>query len=240
MAPGVKRRMDKVDALTLRERVIGFVLVLAGVFLLWESVAFAPTEARRVERAREMTGLREQVADIDEQVQLLAAQRLQDPDAGNRKRLAALRGEVSGMRGALARLLGNLVPPREMARVLEAVLTRETGLRLVKLEGLGAELIAGRVEEVPASAETPDANAQGVLQAGLPDLIGQPVTLYRHGLRVEFEGGYLDTLAYLKAVEALPWRFLWQEVRIEVQEHPRSTVSITVYSMSLQDDWIGV
>ena len=76
-----------------------------------------------------------------------------------------------------------------------------------------------------ADVETPPASAPG---------------LYRHGLRVEFFGGYLETIAYLRALESLQSRFLWEALAFDVEQYPRSRVAITVYSLSLDDAWIGI
>ncbi|MCI0590119.1 MAG: MSHA biogenesis protein MshJ, partial [Gammaproteobacteria bacterium] len=65
-------------------------------------------------------------------------------------------------------------------------------------------------------------------------------TAYMHGLRMEFEGGYLDTLDYLRKLEALPWAFFWDSVDFKVEKYPKALGSITVYTLSLDANWIGV
>jgi MSHA biogenesis protein MshJ len=64
--------------------------------------------------------------------------------------------------------------------------------------------------------------------------------VFRHGPRIRFQGDYLQTLSYLQALEALSWRFVWDSVSLSVTEHPESEVTITVYSMSLGEPWMGV
>ena len=65
-------------------------------------------------------------------------------------------------------------------------------------------------------------------------------TAYRHGFRIRFVGSYLKTIDYLHALEALPWRFFWDAVEIDVKDHPEAEGSIVVYTLSLDRSWIDV
>src|SRR5690606_41799359 len=71
-----------------------------------------------------------------------------------------------------------LVSPTRMQKLLEDLLRRQSGLRLVDLQSFSAPL------SVP---DAQDAQA--------------PAVLYRHGLRLTLEGGYFDLLAYLRTVQ---------------------------------------
>jgi len=64
--------------------------------------------------------------------------------------------------------------------------------------------------------------------------------LFRHGLRLELEGSYLDFLDYLDAVERLPWQLYWGTLSLNTQEYPRNEISIEIFTLSLDEDWIGV
>ena len=64
--------------------------------------------------------------------------------------------------------------------------------------------------------------------------------LYRHTLRIEFEGDYLATLRYLQAIEGLSRRLFWVGFEFEVRRYPKARVVLTVETLSLQKGWIGV
>jgi len=228
----LKALAARIDALSLRERALVFAALLGAFGWAWNELLFAPLDARRVELAGRVPELREEIARLHAQATELAELRSRDPDAANRRRLAALRAEAAKVDSELARLTDRLVPPEQMTRVIEAVLTRQRGLRLVRLEGLGAEPIGA----LPAAGR----KAADARPGGGGPAAGGAALLYRHGLRVVFEGGYLDTLAYLEALEGLPWRFLWEEMSLEVEEYPLARVAVTVRSLSLDEAWIGV
>ena len=65
-------------------------------------------------------------------------------------------------------------------------------------------------------------------------------TLYRHGFVLELEGRYLDCLAYLTEVERLPWQIYWHSLRLDSQNPPSNRIVIELYTLSLEEDWIGV
>ncbi|HKK06899.1 MAG TPA: type II secretion system protein GspM [Gammaproteobacteria bacterium] len=64
--------------------------------------------------------------------------------------------------------------------------------------------------------------------------------VYRHGLVMEFRGSYLDTLTYLRELDRLPWQFYWDSIELDVKHYPEAQVTITVHTLSLDKDWIGV
>ncbi len=234
----IGRALEAIDALTPRERATGFVVTLALVVYGWHALLYAPLDARRAALETRTETLRGELASRQTQTDALAPARNADPDASARARLATLRGEADAIRAALGGVLDHLVPPREMAKVLEAVLTRETGLRLVSLKSLGADAVA--TTEPEASDEAGEAEVEREERPAPALGEDAPITLYRHGLEVRFTGGYLEALAYLRALEALSWRFMWDSVALEVTEHPETEVTITVFSMSLDEQWMGV
>ncbi|OGI42866.1 MAG: hypothetical protein A2150_02140 [Candidatus Muproteobacteria bacterium RBG_16_64_11] len=63
---------------------------------------------------------------------------------------------------------------------------------------------------------------------------------YRHGMRIELKGGYLDMLAYLREVENLPWKMFWGQVTLQVEQYPVSRLVLHVYTLSTQESWIGI
>jgi len=107
-----------------------------------------------------------------------------------------------------------LIDPAEMSRVLQGVLKQQSKLRLIRVRNLSPEPLLASAEALTT-------------------------TFYRHGLEIEFEGSYLDCLEYLQGIEALPWRFYWQFLEIEVLEYPRNRIRIEVSTLSPDEEWIG-
>jgi len=109
----------------------------------------------------------------------------------------------------------SLVPPQLMAIALSDILNRNNQLSLIKLDTL------------PATALTESKQSQ-------------PNTIYKHGLSITFSGSYLDTLNYLKALESLPWHFIWESIDYQVIDYPTAETTIRVYTLSFKESWLGV
>lgn len=252
-ARGWRVMAARLDARSLRERALAFLIVLALVYAGWTWMLLGPLDAQRASLLARMPGLNADISQLNALAVSIASERRADPDAGRRAELAGLRREGARLESLLVDLTERLVPPRRMAAMLESVLTRETDLRLLRLSGLGVERVV--VPSAVVNLEAGNTTA-GVARAGIRATARAPAAeavametaatalsapgLYRHGLRVEFGGGYLQTFAYLRALESLHSRFLWEALEFDVEQYPRARVSITVYSLSLDDAWIGI
>ena len=69
---------------------------------------------------------------------------------------------------------------------------------------------------------------------------GEQAGIYRHVLEIEFEGSYLDILAYVQSLERLDWKLLWDEIEIASGEYPRASVKIAVSTLSTRREWVGI
>jgi MSHA biogenesis protein MshJ len=205
----------RIDALSLRERALVFLSVLAVLVLGWQALLMDPLEARQAQLMADLDSIQKNVQDIDGQMQALIEQRVTDPDAADRRRLAELEAAIRASDERLGGAVHGLVAPQEMARVLENVLTRQTSLRLVSLESLPADAL------LTADAST---------GAGV----------YRHGMQLVLEGSFQGTVDYLRALEHLGRALYWDEVGLEMLDYPRARVTIRVHTLGLTEAWIGV
>ncbi|PSQ90964.1 MAG: hypothetical protein BRD57_05570 [Proteobacteria bacterium SW_6_67_9] len=64
--------------------------------------------------------------------------------------------------------------------------------------------------------------------------------VYRHGIEVTLEGDYFAVLAYLRRLEGQPWAFQWQSLAIERIDYPTARATLSLATLSLAEDWIGV
>ncbi len=221
--------LSRVDDLELRQRGLLFFGIVVMVYLVWAHLFMDPLDARRKTLSSQVSQVRAEIDNLNAQIGKLARSRVDDPNAPARERLVGLRAEAADLNERLEELTESLIPPKEMARVLESLLNRDTRLRLVRLEGLGfAPLV-----ELTDSGDGDDASTVNASESALPGL-------YKHGLRMVFEGTYLDALELLRAVEELPWNFIWSRIALDVDEYPVSRVTVELYSLSFDEAWLEV
>lgn len=219
----LKQLAERIDALSVRERGLVFVSVLAVLYLVAYNVVFAPLRAEQARLERDLKSKYQQVQAVDKQLNALLTATDPAADTVNRNKLAALRQQLAELDANMDRMTAGVVTPKEMAKLVEEMLTRNRNLALVKLEALPATSIDGQARPAADSA------------AATTD-----VAVYRHGMRIEFKGRYFDIVEYLKTLEKLPWKVFWGEVTLEADEYPVSKVTLVIYTLSRYPGWIGV
>ena len=151
-----------------------------------------------------------------------------DPDAANRATLARIRAEIGQLDGRLKGFEQTLVPPDKVAALLEEMLRRNRNLKLIALRTLPVSGVIERKESPKASGE-PAAEAP----AGAANL-------YRHGVEITIQGSYADLLDYVAQAERHSGQLFWSSLNVVVREYPRTTLTLTVYTMSLDKAWLVV
>lgn len=209
--------LDRIDGLSLRERVLVLLASLALIAVLWDSVLMRPVDRSRKRLEPEVGALRAEVERLDHAITELATQRSVDPNAELMAQVKHERAAITDLDRQLGGLTSALIAPEQMVQVLDRVLDRSKPLDLVALRSLPAEPLASLV---PGEA--------------------LPSRIFRHGVEIELEGTYLDLLAYLRALDQLQWRFYWQTLELDVTAHPRLRVKLTAYTLGQEEAWIGV
>ena len=201
--------MARIDALSLRERAMLLAAVLAVLMLLGNALLLKPVrvESERVQEA--LADWQTKLEVLELQARQLADGAGEDPAAQRQARLAELQGQLAALDRDVQSRLGVMLEPHRAAGVLEAVLARQGGLHLVSME----------------AARTPVGTLPG-MQEPLPG-----TGLERHDLVLQVEGGFLNQLAYLRALEALPSKLFWERVEMEVPRHPTVLLTLQVYTL---------
>jgi MSHA biogenesis protein MshJ len=204
---------EKLDAFSVRERLLVLLTALVLMAALWHVLLMQPLQQRATQTRTELIELENRIAaanhNLEEQILQLAG-------GGNeqRTRIASLRRRIDEINATLGNHAAELIDPAEMAQVLEGVLKEQSRLTLVRIRNMTPDSLS--------ADETPDA-----------------VTFYRHGLEIEVEGSYAACIEYLNAIEALPWRLYWQVLELDVIDYPRNRIRIEVSTLSLDEEWIG-
>lgn len=198
------------DALTLRERVLVTAGVVAVVFLLWDTAMMKPLAEHRLRLSAELSDLQSGIADA-------ANATTTDPLQLAIRDRHALREEIAATDAKLDSAAAGLIPPQRMIGVVRDVLNRQKGLKLVSLHN-------GLVEPLAPPTENT------VEETGP----------YVHPVELIVEGSYFDVLTYLRALEALPWRFYWKTFDLSTTQYPTNRVRIELSTLSMERAWLGV
>ena len=229
----LQRRFDQ---RAQRERLLLIAAVAALALMLADSLWLGPAQktfrAARSQQVLAQTALQGLRAELDR----LADQGSRQAQA-RQSELTGWRQRVREGEAALRQHEDSLVGPDRMIGLLEHLLARHGEVRVRAMRSLGrSDLLApaGNADSGAAAIPASPASAAG---AAAND--SRP-SRYRHGVELVLEGGYADLLSYLRAVEALPQRVLWGSVSLKVEQHPKSVLTLRVYTISRERHWLEI
>ena len=47
-------------------------------------------------------------------------------------------------------------------------------------------------------------------------------------------------LDYLDRLEGLPWQMFWSQAQMDAKDYPAVRITVTVFTLSLDEDWLVV
>lgn len=209
---------QRFHALSLRERLLVVAGVLAILVALWLLlVQDRVAQQRETLRTEQAAVLRDQQAQRLQLDTLLQRQSADAPGSLQRQRDNLLvRRDALDER--LAALSQGLVSADQLPSLLEDVLRTTGQLELLQMRTLPVEMLSLR----------------GV------DGHGERTGVYQHSVALTLHGSYFDVLAFLQALEDLPWRFYWEQLSYTVEAYPGAEVKVRVYTLSAEEGLLGV
>jgi len=235
-----QRMVLRIDALSLRERAIIFAMAALVLMTLVNAVMLDPQFAKQKQLSERIKQEQEKIAGIQAEIQQKVRSQAIDPDAAERMRLQGLKQQSAQMQGAMQDVQKGLVPPDKMSELLESILKQNGKLRLVSLKTLP---VTGLNEPVSAESKTAGEKTAAATASPAKDKQNSQPTagfVYRHGVEIMVQGGYLDMMNYMAALEAMPWQLFWGRAKLSVDEYPKATLTLTLFTLSLDKAWLNI
>lgn len=208
---------EQIDARPPRERVLILVTAAFVLFMLWDFVAREPL-AQRIDHADQQIHSVEQQAEAMQQTAAALRSELATlEDDGPERELERARERLAEIDERLTERTLLVISPTEMVTVLRDMLADDRRLTLRTLRNHEVEAVI----------------TQGADDEGVP-------RVYRHRVDVVLTGEYFALLDYMKRLEGLDWQFQWDDLRIETERYPNARATLTISTLSLAEDWIGV
>jgi MSHA biogenesis protein MshJ len=211
--------IERIDALTLRERVIVFGAGVALLYVFWHTVLIDPVTARAKIAEQRLAETRRQMAVID-QIGIAATQ---DPAVAAARSVQALTQRLAALDAELNSAAQGYVAPERMTEMLRELLAEQHGLTLVSLANMPVESLS-----MPAGTKA---------GAAVPIDNRGP---FLHPVEMVVQGDYASVVAYLRALETMPWRISWQQVELTAGDYPQNRVRIVIGALSLSRYWMTV
>lgn len=210
-------------ALAQREKLLITVAVLAGIMMIGYSLWIEPPMMHAQALSRQNAAKQTELVQLSAQVASMQASQ-RDPDAPNKAALAEIETRMQQLAEELRRFDESLISPQQMPTLLRALLARHKGLTLVGMRTLP-----------PTPLIPPPSPVKG--QEGKEAVPPPADNIYQHGIELKVIGSYGDLVAWLTELEASPYRLIWSEMKLSAI-WPRSELTLTVYTLSLDEKWL--
>lgn len=206
---------ERINGLSLRERGLFALAVLAVILLLWDALLMNPVRERQQRVQAELEQVRERVSGLTTSIQALAVERAQRPDEALVQRRLALLSEIEFLEQRLRQAHGEVGDPRQSVSLLTGLLAERAGLNLVKLENLPAQALAG-IDDQPVPG------------------------LFVHRVRLVLDANHEGIRDYLALLAELPTGVFLESMHLTVPDWPRNRVELILFSLSFDENWLGV
>jgi MSHA biogenesis protein MshJ len=222
----------RLDALNLRERVMVFSGAALVVIFLMNIVLLDPAFNQQKKLSQSVKQDQDEISRIQNEIQGKVRLQGEDPDKVNQEKLKKIQQEKAELVNSLMGMEKKLVPPEKMTALLEDILKRNGRLRLISLKNLqqvNLSTVDSKKQEGAAAKTTAKADA-------IPAESG---AIYQHAVEIVVHGNYMDVMNYLTALEAIRWQLYWSKAKFQVDTYPTGTLTLTVYTLSLDKTWLN-
>lgn len=234
-----QRQIDSVtqniEARPQSEKAIILATLAAALLLTYISLLFDPVRADVSAAKRSIAGAKQQIQAQQSAYASMLVSSQQDPDKFANDRLAVILQEQTQLDQDIADLAGDFVSPSEMTRILTSVLEQQTGLKLMHFRNEAATpLRVGIASAATTLRETGRVNFDELAEDELESQV------YEHGLVIEFQGGYFDTVKYLRFLEEITGSFFWDGIDFKQTEWPNAAITLEIHTLSMDEGFLGV
>lgn len=235
-----QRLETKIDRLSLRERVIIFAAVALGLVSLINGLMIDPQFATQKKLATSIKQDQDAIAKLQIEIQQKIKGSSNDADAPAKARLKQLTEQIVALQASMRDMQKGLVSPDRMPSLLEGILNQNGKLKLVSLKTLPVSDLNEPVADKPAPASavvSPATSGSALPKPEAKLVIG---AVYKHGVEITVRGKYLDMLDYLAKLESMPWQLFWGKAQFSADEYPENTLTLTLYTLSLDKAWLNL
>lgn len=221
-----EKACNTIDEMSLRERTMVFIAAAFVVISLINVALLDPLLARQKLLSSQVEQRQEKMKELQAQMQAMLQAKKDDEHSPLRGRLVALKQQLKEQDSYLQSRTDRLVEPDKMAGLLRKVLDKNGSLQLVELKTLPVSLL---IEPPKGATATP-----------LDSQSGSQKQIFKHGVQITVRGSYPDLIRYITALEKMPEQMFWGETSLSVEKYPDSLFTLTLYTLSLDKNWLAV
>lgn len=211
----------KYNAHSLRERVMIALAVFALVYFVWYNVLYSYLLASDEEVTKNLQNIKTQISQLEGQIDSLSEVVGRNPTAALIAQSKMLQEENGILNQKIREYVKTMVPPTQMDEMLNNIIQKATGLTVLSIENI----------EVKPLFESKNIDLNGKTAV---------FQVFKHGIKVELQGSFFDTVRFLKALEKQKLNVIWSSLDYAVIKYPKAKITLELNTLSLEEGWIGV
>ena len=161
----------------------------------------------------------------NQMIELLSSTLKEDVNQEVKGKIEQTKKRLSVTDEELLSLTSELIDPVQMRYALIDLLKMQQGVSLVSLQVLPAVPLVTSVANSKQNEESPKTENIG---------------LFKHQIVIKLSGNYFQLRDYLSQLEAMKWKFFWQDFNYQLKQYPTSELEVRLYSLSTKREFIGV
>ncbi len=212
----MKEWLSQFDNLSIRIRLLITFATALIVFMLFDLFWFSENQSKETQLQTAINLTDKQLEQFIQTQNEINAGIYSARNNPKNKQLRHIQQQISGIKKELEDKALHMVKPEAMVELLKQIISRSKKLKLISLKKTPPENLF----------EEKDKN-------------NQSVQMYRHAFVLSFEGGYQETLKFIKQLESMEQKVKFDQLIYSVDHYPKSRVSLVVSTYSLSRKWIG-
>lgn len=162
-----------------------------------------------------------------------------DPSLSDKKQLEVLTVKLNELEHAIDFTTKRFVSPTQMSQFINDVVKKSNTLSLVSMKTtIPTSIIIKTEKKVKVDvASPPKRSNRNKPVAEKIETIAED-KIFKHNVKFTFYGKYADIANFIQKVEEMEWGVYWQSLELHSEKFPYSTVSIELYTLSLEKNWL--
>ena len=207
----------KINALSIRERLMVLVTIIVLLCYVWWSFFASPRQLKTSELTKQNKSLVIEIQTLDATIESIRKRINEGVHKARELRLTQLKQDLIKVKAVLKQKTFELIEPDEMFELMQQLIFSESKL---KLTGMKRKLVKPVFSHDETDEDQPE--------------------IYRHVMQVKLEGRYKDILSYTKKLEELEWKLIWDRISLNATDYPVVRAEIEISTLSNNKYWVGL
>lgn len=222
MKISIQQIQDQFGALSMRERLMGVVAVLAGLVYLGDAYLIDPERQKTKALQEQMAVETQQQQNLQDALRKIRSSRTPESLGIERSRRDELKAEVDYGHS----LFEMAQSDRHVGGLAKMVIAKSRHLKLRNLNVNAPQVFHQPKPALANALRVPAAPSTAYMAASLP-------ILYMHGVSFSVDGRYADLVQFLRSLETKEAQLFWPEIVMNVTQYPLVNLRATLNTLSV-------